>query len=477
MPKLKTLTVRGYQSHVDTVFPLSPGLTVITGESGHGKTSGVIRPLKWLATGEPGGDGFLHKLTDPLTGETRSQSEQAEVIVELEDSVTIRKVRRKGKTSHSLSTIETPFEKAETPQEVKDMLGIHSHNFGDFEAMLNFAYQLDAPFLLSESPSAGAKVLGKLAGTEAVDMAIKSVSKDTYGQRQLRDKAKQDVERYTGDLLAYIFLDDAVQALKSCDDLMTIVDASDKKRTELINARALHSKHQEAITALGDRIHLLGDIDTLRAKMEALELFESRLYKLKAAYTMRDIAVQSLRELEGTLDNLKQVDEASELLNSLTASTEKLEALRKLSTQYTGYTQAISDAGEVLDKTESIEAVSDTLQLLDTNLERCARLQATKYSQDKYTQEVANFATVLEQLTTIETAHEQLAAVQILSTRMADLKGKQSEYSKAKEELTTTVGYLTYAEVELGKAEADLEQAWVETGGTCPLCEQEVLNL
>lgn len=43
--KIQEVTIEGYQSHTNSTFRLSPGLTVITGPSDAGKTA-IIRALQ-----------------------------------------------------------------------------------------------------------------------------------------------------------------------------------------------------------------------------------------------------------------------------------------------------------------------------------------------------------------------------------------------------------------------------------------------
>ena len=57
--KIQEVTIEGYQSHTNSTFCLSPGLTVITGPSDAGKTA-IIRALRWFAFNEPTGEAFLH---------------------------------------------------------------------------------------------------------------------------------------------------------------------------------------------------------------------------------------------------------------------------------------------------------------------------------------------------------------------------------------------------------------------------------
>lgn len=47
--KIQEVTIEGYQSHTNSTFRLSPGLTVITGPSDAGKTA-IIRALRYYTT-------------------------------------------------------------------------------------------------------------------------------------------------------------------------------------------------------------------------------------------------------------------------------------------------------------------------------------------------------------------------------------------------------------------------------------------
>lgn len=175
--KIQEVTIEGYQSHTNSTFRLSPGLTVITGPSDAGKTA-IIRALRWFAFNEPTGEAFLHTIRNP-DGSVKEAVDQVKVSVTFDNGITITKTRRKGKTTYTHSAFPTAWEKAEIPPEIKETLGLVKQQYGDFETCLNFAFQLDAPFMLSESASVGAKVLGKLAGTEIVDKSISEVNKKT----------------------------------------------------------------------------------------------------------------------------------------------------------------------------------------------------------------------------------------------------------------------------------------------------------
>lgn len=92
--KIQEVTIEGYQSHTNSTFRLSPGLTVITGPSDVGKTA-IIRALRWFAFNEPTGEAFLHTIRNP-DGSVKEAVDQVKVSVTFDNGITITKTRRKG---------------------------------------------------------------------------------------------------------------------------------------------------------------------------------------------------------------------------------------------------------------------------------------------------------------------------------------------------------------------------------------------
>lgn len=505
MAKIKGLTVRGYQSHVDSYFPFAPGLTVVTGPSDGGKTGGTLRVLRWLAQGEPSGDDFLHTLYDPKTGEIRSQAEQAQVIAEMYDGVTIEKIRRKKKTLHLVSTIEEPFEKADTPQEVKDIMGINTYNFGDFEAALNFAYQLEPPFLISESPSAGAKVLGKLAGTEDVDKAIKSVSKDTHAVRKERDIAKGKVEGYTADLLDYLFLEDAIKALSSCEELIVLVDQQDSRRATLLSLQAKHDKDHQAVEEYTVKLETLAGIEAARYNMDALEGMIQRHALIRSYDTDYTVELFTIKSTTEELKKYEHLAQADGMIQGTEFNIERSEGLRNLSTLYTGYSQAataegrkvktqkleilrnlkiledcyfgaLRDADYVLDQCGTIDKAEEALQQLDTQIQAHQIIKQLHTDYENASRHLQTTAATVDKYKDIP-AVTQIQAVESGLAQLKTLKDLKSLHEWAVRDQQSTTEAAVNAGLDVEKAEHELHEAWIATGGTCPLCEREILNL
>lgn len=285
--KIQEVTIEGYQSHTNSTFRLSPGLTVITGPSDAGKTA-IIRALRWFAFNEPTGEAFLHTIRNP-DGSVKEAVDQVKVSITFDNGIMITKTRRKGKTTYTHSAFPTAWEKAEIPPEIKETLGLVKQQYGDFETCLNFAFQLDAPFMLSESASVGAKVLGKLAGTEIVDKSISEVNKKTHQTRNDISYADKQIGEIDVSLTEYFDLDRFDAELKIAEAAFTKLKEDQSRHvalTALMNSYQLNTeqriKYYDEVERLAGVVVAsvsLGIAEREQAKKEKLEDLNTGFWK------------------------------------------------------------------------------------------------------------------------------------------------------------------------------------------------------
>ena len=336
--KIQEVTIEGYQSHTNSTFRLSPGLTVITGPSDAGKTA-IIRALRWFAFNEPTGEAFLHTIRNP-DGSIKEAVDQVKVSVTFDNGITITKTRRKGKTTYTHSAFPTAWEKAEIPPEIKETLGLVKQQYGDFETCLNFAFQLDAPFMLSESASVGAKVLGKLAGTEIVDKSISEVNKKTHQTRNDISYADKQIGEIDVSLTEYFDLDRFDAELKIAEAAFTKLKEDQSRHdalTALMNSYQLNTeqriKYYDEVERLAGVVVAsvsLGIAEREQAKKEKLEDLNVGFWKAVQDQNEPLRVIRITRNLEDLQSDLKEVetdviryDALTALMNSYQLNTEQ----------------------------------------------------------------------------------------------------------------------------------------------------------
>lgn len=189
---LESIHLKDFQSHVDTTIELDPLFNIICGASGTGK-SAIIRALKYLAFNNAG------------TGEVRCPDAKSYVIDVKVNKHTI--TREKGESVNSYTVDGNTFidVNRDVPPSVANALNIKQVPLDTtFDLVIQFADQMDAPFMLSEKDSIKMKFLNILSGTNAVDLAAKEatqlvkentkISKETTERLKVLQEQKKQLE-------------------------------------------------------------------------------------------------------------------------------------------------------------------------------------------------------------------------------------------------------------------------------------------
>lgn len=458
------VSLRGFQSHVSSEFNLHEGLNVITGPSDAGKTA-IIRAVRWVAFNEPQGEAFVNENVG-----------EAEIKIHLANKAIITKTRKKSKTSYLIQTDETDegslFEKSEVPFEVKSLLGIEKHSFGDFEAALNFSFQLDAPFLISETASAGAKVLGKLAGTESVDRAIKGVSKDTYAARNLRAQAEKDMERIVGNLFEYEGIDDAKQMLETAEMILEQVEASKDKFDFLKTYRHEYLLAREKIRKLFETLNKLTHVPDLEEDLQDIEKSQQRYDSLLQLYSDGSRLQQRIDVLGQEITKYQEIESAADLLNSIVLDVDQLTNNIIFRQSYQKHTDDVKRTSDVLEKVKEIDTAAEDLNVTENNLQQYINLRTLKAEYHQTFLKLRESEARLKDFEDLSTADEYLHSLAGDVDWLGKLNNLQEEQKTAEWAFSDSERIFQRKTNILQGAQEDVEKAWEAAGGICPLCEQ-----
>lgn len=215
--KIKKLQIKNFQAHKDTTLEFDEGLNVITGATNTGKSS-ILRALKKVIRDTPGGNNFVN-----------IDEKECVISVETEDNEITRRiaVSSKGdtKTNEYILNGElfAKFGK-EVPTEITRALRMPEIDFDSIKVDLNFATQLEGPFLLSSTPSLKAKVLGKLSGVDVLDRAIIQTNKCL---RKISNEVKSDtasIEKLNQELSEFINISKCEKELDSLGQSLNEVE-------------------------------------------------------------------------------------------------------------------------------------------------------------------------------------------------------------------------------------------------------------
>lgn len=470
--KIQEVTIEGYQSHTNSTFRLSPGLTVITGPSDAGKTA-IIRALRWFAFNEPTGEAFLHTIRNP-DGSVKEAVDQVKVSVTFDNGITITKTRRKGKTTYTHSAFPTAWEKAEIPPEIKETLGLVKQQYGDFETCLNFAFQLDAPFMLSESASVGAKVLGKLAGTEIVDKSISEVNKKTHQTRSEISYADKQIGEIDVSLTEYFDLDRFDAELKIAEAAFTKLKEDQSRHvalTALMNSYQLNTeqriKYYDEVERLAGVVVAsvsLGIAEREQAKKEKLEDLNTGFWKAVQDQNEPLRVIHITRNLEDLQDDLKEVE----------ADVIRYDALLGFQYGYINLQETIRRTSALVVKLDQVVGLSFMLDEAEKDTQALEALERAYKQFNEVSEEERDLRYKVSSLGNTEALADILRSISKQYDELDNLKRLNAVSQTRQLSYEAAERYVEKCNRELEEAQEELQAAWEAAGGVCPLCGSEV---
>lgn len=187
---IKSLRLQNFQSHKDSLLEFNPGVNVIIGPSDSGKTA-IIRIIRWIERNRPGGDAFRSTWGGQTTGTMET------------DEATVIRLRNNTENGYVLETggkVKTDFKaiKTDVPEEIQIALNLNE---------INLQSQLDAPFLLSNSPGEVARHFNKVAHLDQIDKGLASVQKWLREIEQDVSSKDKQLTQSNEDLEGFIYLE------------------------------------------------------------------------------------------------------------------------------------------------------------------------------------------------------------------------------------------------------------------------------
>lgn len=264
---LKKIKIGNFQNHKETTTEFHPGVNVIVGKSESGK-SAIMRALRWLIFNWPTGDDFRSH----WGGETFIDAEF--------DDGDISRIRKPSFNGYVLG-MHDEFKGfgRQVPEPIAEFLNIDQ---------LNFQSQLDAPFMLSWSPSERGNFLNQVANLSDIGTTIDS------NKRTIREEQKGiaicdgQIEDAKTKLEDFDWLDD-------CEKELTLIEAKERRFRMLSNQRE----------GLG---WLLEDIERETAVIDeyskALKV-EAEVNRLKEIYDDQMALIDQINSLDAVLKNIE----------------------------------------------------------------------------------------------------------------------------------------------------------------------------
>jgi exonuclease SbcC len=475
---ISKITIENFQSHECTkLLPAGPGqLTVIVGQSRQGKTA-IFRALRWLFYNSPDGTDFI-----------RWGCTFARVAAEYADGTQVIRYRTSGSKNQyiirkpSLVTgqkrqfeeqVYEGFGRGAVPLEVQQVTGVSPVEIGEGLTLnLNLAEQLDGPFLGNKSVSstARAKVLGKLAGTEEVDLAGKQLGTDLYRWKREQEAHEKAIKETKEQLREYDYLPEFKANLDRLADIRGTVKATMEKR-ELLD-KLYREYAQVNLRANEERLRML----RLRELIEKLVLLVESIHcqiwsisKMQQVKAELDEITASILAAEATIKRTQGLSQAEELLKSAEGRFWRRQQAETIITRWNKMIWDLEQVEKVIGKTQGIFRAETLVDLGQKDLARIDSLFAIYRQFGTVKMGICKADSVLYETKAVLSVEPMITELYSFMDRKSKLAMLYGKWDQSREDMAAIERQRQNAESDVNKY-SDKYYETLKQAGKCPLC-------
>lgn len=321
MKSIEYIKLHNFRSHKDSLVQFG-NFTAIVGPTNAGKTA-IIRGLIWGLFNIPSGSSFV-----------RRGSSNCSVEIGFSDESKLIRERTGTKNFYHLISNkgeETVLEHfgSGTVDLVAEFHGMRPLDlFGD-QKVLNICEQLEPPFFISESPSVRALMIGRMAGVEKYDLAIKNGASELLAEKKKKTVLNASLKEKKAALKEYAKVDSNA---KKIDKIKTILVSLDEMAQSYDRQEKLVKECQtikESLAHIREKLKIELQVRILSDTLSELTEDAFLYYSVKECAELKDAAQSRIDACNDVLEKLKSFD-ADALETICTESEDDLRLYRSL---------------------------------------------------------------------------------------------------------------------------------------------------
>jgi len=282
---IHSISCKNFQSLQDVEIELGK-FTVIVGASSSGK-SALIRAIEAIASNSLNSDNIMQGTKHASVAVTTDNA-----TVTIERSVggsSVYKITEIGSKESSFTKLNR-----QVPSQVTEVLGIPPST--KEVKSISFASQHDAPYLLTETSSNAARILGELTNVSTIFAAVSKASKKAKAASTLLNLRKKDQEAVMKQIVEYTDIKAQASTMTEVEDIWE--ELSDINAWQL-NLASSVDRAQQASDALS-KVRIIPEPPSMSELVEV----QDQLRDFKATLKSAILATKKIQELVNQIDTL-----------------------------------------------------------------------------------------------------------------------------------------------------------------------------
>lgn len=353
---IKSIRLRNFQAHDDTTIEFHDGVNAITGKTDSGKTS-CIRALKWVLTNRPSGTSIVNhnafvdgKQIAPCIVTIVTDK----AIIEHERDAKYNRYTVNGQVFDAVGT--------DVPEEVQAALNLDD---------INIQYQLDMPFLLTETAGEVGRILNKLVKLDDIDSTLRNINSYAKSKNAEKKRVEYELEQVTAEIEA-IDLEGITTLVETGELVEELIDTMGEKCRKIHDLSLNISRLQETLAE--NRVQLASA--SLLDEWHKIYLLRKDAHQQASTIDtyIRDIAaiesrMNAMKKLAGikTKDIDMQVDSYTKIKNKIVTLDRLVSDLEKTQAKVDKSIKIVAIDTTTIDKlVKDLKKVNTAINSLDT---------------------------------------------------------------------------------------------------------------
>jgi len=346
---INRVEIKNFQANKKRVIDFVDGLNVIKGESNAGK-SAILRAIYWVLYDKPSGSDFI------TTG-----AKSCSVKLHLSNGYIIERKRTKSSSGSYLLTSQAGAQEFKgfsnsIPVEITNAHQMPELKINGVSYRINIASQLDAPFLIGNTPSERLSLIGSLVDADRADDAKKDFQGQKVKKKTERNQIAEILKSKQKELIGYDYLAKMGKDIKVLQVALKRLEDEEKKIVELTDIYNEYNDLANESSDIDTRLTCIQLIDrdmineyrTLIEEINVLEVLDTR---------------HDANEAELDLINNTEFEDLSPYVVEYAAVINELEKLNSLESEYKDLSEMTFDFDYNIDELNS--CISEYRSLLD----------------------------------------------------------------------------------------------------------------
>lgn len=374
------LTLKNFKSHKNTVIDFEPGISIIVGENGAGKST-ILEAISFALFKQ-----HSSKKIDDLvriTKNTNSHENMSVILEFISNGKEYKVMRNRGSASKAELIVKdndggtTRISSGDTSvsDEIQSILEM------DGDLFLNAIYiqQGEIASLVGKTPSDKKQLIGKLLGVEGLEKAWKNslpliniyenLKSELEGRTASNSDLTSDLKNKKVSLEELKIKGNNIQ--KEIKDLDKLKNVKSKEKSEMENAKSTFDKLNTQLQNENENIkRVFDDKKKFQGQLEDLKFKEQRLHKLERFSIKLPIYLDFLESVKNLEQITKERKKYQEKLDNIQKQKDILQNEEKGYNQYLQIQKKLNDLNERKSKLEGELAIIKELENTKEGIEK-----------------------------------------------------------------------------------------------------------